>query len=106
MNRGEHVAIGFGSAFVVTYLFFPSYLFFIWGALLGSIAPDVFEPARHYMHRKDFHSKRMLLLSVMITIFCLISGLFFSWFYFGFYFFYGYSLHLLADSTTKMGLPE
>jgi len=88
MNRGEHVAIGFGSAFVITYLFFPNLLFFTWCALLGSIAPDIIEPATSYMHRKDFHSKRMLLFSGIITLFCLISGLFINWFYFGFYFFY------------------
>jgi membrane-bound metal-dependent hydrolase YbcI (DUF457 family) len=83
----------------------------LFAALLGSVAPDALEPARHGGHRGTCHSRRAMrftgpgfLLSAALGLFqpvvpalslsfllsCVLLG---------------YTLHLLADRTTPAGLP-
>jgi membrane-bound metal-dependent hydrolase YbcI (DUF457 family) len=73
---------------------------------VGAILPDIIEPANHYTHRKFFHSVKLLLILLVATVISFIITLLwfpFSWI---FYFCLGYVSHLVADATTKMGLPD
>ena len=72
---------------------------------LGSVFPDRIEPPLHWTHRSTFHSKRALAYSWKLFVIMAIIALLFSPFFYISCFFLGYTLHLLADSTTKMGLP-
>jgi membrane-bound metal-dependent hydrolase YbcI (DUF457 family) len=80
-------------------------------ALIGSVAPDVLEPARHGGHRGSFHSRGAMrfsgeafLLSAVLGVFqAAIPALSLSFLLSGFLL--GYALHLLADGTTPAGLP-
>jgi membrane-bound metal-dependent hydrolase YbcI (DUF457 family) len=119
MNRHEHVTRGI-LAFLAYNL--PLYFIadkipngFIFGLLavaVGSITPDILEPATSWKHRGHCHSKRALkyvfiigaitallgyisIISTYFPIIYVISG-----------FFLGYLFHLLADSITPMGLPD
>ncbi len=102
--------------------------------ILGSVIPDILEAPSNWMHRGLGHSKRALklmgkmfavtaficLLSYVVyyfSIFYVISNFFhlsllsyvvyiFSIFYVISNFFLGYATHLLADATTKVGLPD
>lgn len=119
MDRHEHVTIGI-LAFIVCSI--PLYLIidkipsgFIFGLLavaVGSITPDVLEPATSWKHRGKCHSKRALKYILELSIVAVILGYIFiilansPIFYIISGFFLGYSLHLLADSTTPMGLPD
>lgn len=85
--------------------------FFISSFLLviGSLLPDILEPAYDYNHREFFHSRKLLFILIVaatllmsIWVFLLKSQ----------YFLYtsslllGYILHLLLDSFSKIGLPS
>ena len=80
--------------------------------IFGNIAPDIMEPARYFTHRNFFHSQKLLkilLVSVApVAILWIISWLIFKSQIFLFIgsFLVGYIIHLLMDSTTKMGLPK
>jgi membrane-bound metal-dependent hydrolase YbcI (DUF457 family) len=122
MNRGEHVFIGIIIFFV--YNFFnntlintilkpvigisisSSWLIGIGIAIIGSILPDILEPATHWTHRSRCHSKNTLKVTECTFAITAIIGLFTPIFYYGSCFFLGYVFHLLADSTTKIGLPD
>jgi membrane-bound metal-dependent hydrolase YbcI (DUF457 family) len=75
-------------------------------AVIGSGIPDILEPAYHWNHRDKFHSKKTLRVSVAVFSITAIIGLFFPLSYYISCFFLGYMFHLLADSLTKVGLPE
>jgi Predicted membrane-bound metal-dependent hydrolase (DUF457). len=75
-------------------------------AALGSVLPDQIEPATHWTHRAKFHSKKALKFTIQIFGITAFIGLFSSIFFYIASFFLGYLLHLLVDSTTKMGLPS
>ncbi len=113
MNRQEHVAIGIIAFLVYTYLTYLvikisngaiGYAFI--AVLLGSIIPDILEPPTSWMHRGICHSKRALKTCGKILALTALVGLFFSTFYVISSFFLGYTFHLLADSTTEVGLPD
>lgn len=118
MNKQEHLAIGIIAFFLYYFIIsfikssnnFIAYAFI--AIILGSIIPDVLEPPTSWMHRASGHSKRALKLTAKIFAVTAIIGLFafffylFSIFYVISNFFLGYALHLLADSTTKVGLPD
>ena len=113
MNREAHLIIGvFTSIFLafgidtVIYHVIASLPFAFLGSAIGSAAPDVLEPAKHWTHRKFWHSKRMLRNSVYGMLILILPSFLLPILWLGFYFFFGYFLHLLADSLTKMGLPE
>ena len=80
--------------------------------LFGSVLPDFLEPATNWMHRGLGHSKRALKFVTSIfgitALFGLVSFLIstFSIFYIFSCFLLGYVAHLLADATTKSGLPD
>lgn len=121
MNHGAHVLIGilffFAYAFFhnamspvihypvpgapVPWLWIPG--FFL--AVIGSSLPDILEPAKNRAHRRTFHSKKTLrtagLLFALTAVIGLLSPVSFS----VSCFFLGYLSHLLADSTTRAGLP-
>jgi hypothetical protein len=119
MRREEHLLIGailFGLYTIPILYFTPitiGYAFwgFIVGAL-GSVMPDVIEPAYNWQHRSIFHSSGVLQLSIIIFVITGLLGfltIINGYFYYSYLlsgFFLGYAAHLLADSTTKMGIPQ
>ncbi len=113
MNRQEHVAIGIIAFLVYTYLLYLIFkastgaiMYAFLAALLGSVIPDILEAPTSWMHRSTCHSKRALKLCGKIFAVTALIGLFFSAFYVISSFFLGYVFHLLADSTTEVGLPD
>jgi membrane-bound metal-dependent hydrolase YbcI (DUF457 family) len=119
MNKQEHVLIGLIIFLAFSWLFYflvkiPSdvIIYGLIGAILGSIIPDILEPATNWMHRGLGHSKRALKLTGRIFAITALLGLlsFFISLFFIFYivasFFLGYVAHLLADATTAVGLPD
>jgi membrane-bound metal-dependent hydrolase YbcI (DUF457 family) len=119
MNREEHVVIGIVFFAVYTYFIFSliklSTNTIVFGAIavvLGSIIPDVLEPATNWMHRGLGHSKRALKftaelfgITALIGLITVIIPIFFISYVIS-SFFLGYVAHLLADSTTPVGLPD
>jgi len=119
MNKKVHICIG-----IIAFLIYTGFFYFIikiptdiklYGlgcVIIGSIIPDILEPAYNWMHRGMCHSKRALKFSVMIFVITafisLISIVFrdFLVFYVISCLFLGYLVHLLADSTTEVGLPD
>jgi len=119
MRKGTHLVIGILAFFVYTYLLnsihaIPVDFFFLGfcAVIIGSILPDTLEPATNSKHRGVFHSWRVLKCIVSIFGFSLVISLILllpdvtKLIVFGISCFaLGYSFHLLADSTTKRGLP-
>ncbi len=119
MNGREHFAIGVMAFIIYRFLVHlivkisadPLLYAFI-AVVLGSNLPDILEPATSWTHRGVFHSKKALKLIEKIFIATVFIGILvyviyiFSIFYVISNFFLGYALHLLADSTTKVGLPD
>jgi len=116
MNHGAHFIISIFAFAAYNYLhngiinslsWVPVgiWLIGIFLAALGATIPDVIEPARHWSHRRFFHSRKMLGWAVWIFALTAIIGLFLPLIYYISCFFLGYVSHLLADSTTKAGLP-
>ncbi|MFA5267546.1 MAG: hypothetical protein WC379_06205 [Methanoregula sp.] len=121
MNREEHIFIGIVIFFV--YNFFnntiinavlnptigfsigTSWLIGVIIAVIGSVIPDILEPATHWTHRSTFHSRITLGFTGKIFAATAIIGLFTPIFFYISCFFLGYEFHLLADSTTTVGLP-
>ncbi|MFA4877491.1 MAG: metal-dependent hydrolase [Methanoregula sp.] len=118
MNRKAHLVIGallFLSYVYVTGFFHGTSLeLFVFGIVavaLGSLFPDIIEPATGSHHRGICHSRRVLkfllilfLLSALAVLFAKSSPrypLVFS----ASCFFLGYASHLIADATTRAGLP-
>ena len=122
MNHREHVLIGvviffvynlFNNTLINTVLqplfgisINTMWLYGVILAVIGSGIPDILEPASHWTHRNKFHSKKTLRLSEGIFSITAIIGLFFPISFYISCFFLGYMFHLLADSLTKVGLPE
>lgn len=122
MNRGAHLGIGLICFFVYNFInnslvnvlvmpflgISPNGVWLIGtGAVaLGSVAPDILEPARHWNHRHTFHSRRTLKVILWVFAITALIGVFSALFFYVSAFFLGYLFHLLADSTTKAGLPE
>ncbi len=119
MDRQWHLAIG-GLAFIVyqavlenvsTAIQYP-WLSGIVLAAIGSVFPDVLEPAYTSNHRGIFHSRRIFrLVSVVFVVTALITaGTYLlpdlSLAYHTSCFLLGYLFHLLADATTPRGLPR
>jgi membrane-bound metal-dependent hydrolase YbcI (DUF457 family) len=118
MRKQAHLVIGAITFSAYTY---PMYLLLkipmntillgFFAVLLGSVMPDVLEPPRNCMHRGLGHSRRALkfsaeifAISALVGLFSfIIPDLFLS--YVVSSFFLGYLVHLLADATTKAGLP-
>jgi membrane-bound metal-dependent hydrolase YbcI (DUF457 family) len=120
MRKGVHLIIGVMAFFVYAYLINGIHVitagFFILGLFAvaaSSAMPDILEAPTSSRHRRIFHSKRALkctaimfgitvaieLLSSLPTLSKALT--------FGFSCFaLGYFFHLLADSTTRRGLPE
>jgi hypothetical protein len=74
--------------------------------LIGSVIPDIIEPAEHYTHRKYYHSKRFLKILYFSLPISLLLGIILNPILCVFFFVLGYISHLWLDSTTKMSLPE
>ena len=122
MNHGEHVIIGIITFFIYNFfnnsiinaIFNPLFglsigslwLIGVFLAVSGSVIPDQVEPATHWTHRGAFHSKKALRVSGQVFGVTAVLGLFSPVFYYISCFFLGYAFHLLADSTTKVGLPD
>ena len=122
MNNREHVFIGIVIFFVYNFFnntIINSFLYPLVGlsisttwlygvilAVIGSGIPDILEPAYHWNHRDKFHSKKTLKISGGIFSITAIIGLFSPLSFYISCIFLGYFFHLLADSLTKVGLPE
>lgn len=120
MRKGAHLIIGIlafcGYAYLLSLLHTTTRELFLLGlfaVVTGSLMPDILEAPTSWRHRGIFHSKRLLkcmvgtfgitaatgvLPSPLIPHPFLIYGLS--------CFALGYLCHLLADATTKRGLPE
>jgi membrane-bound metal-dependent hydrolase YbcI (DUF457 family) len=119
MNSSEHIWIGI-IAFIIYAYFLGNIVSsinnpWIWGVgavVIGSIIPDIIEPASSFRHRGLFHSVRALFVMIILfgstTLIALTIAFFseFSAFYLASCFFLGYMFHLLADAITPMGLPR
>jgi len=113
MNKNQHIVFGILS-FLPYYLVFNSIheienqviLYSILSVLIGSIIPDIIEPATNWKHRGYGHSKRILIrLAQFLLLFSFIA-IFFQYVLIVSSFLLGYLIHLLADSTTKIGLMD
>jgi len=110
MNKEQHftlaivllIAIYFG----LNWLNLLNYFSYASVLIIGSVLPDIIEPAKHYTHRNYFHSKRFLKILYYSLIPTLLIGIFFNWILYFFFLAIGYISHLWLDSTTKMGLPN
>jgi membrane-bound metal-dependent hydrolase YbcI (DUF457 family) len=113
MNRPQHLTvctlafIGYG--LFVNFLVKISinnitYAFLL--AIVGTLLPDFIERPTHWDHRGFFHSKRALKWVGEILLITALLGLIFYQVFIASGFFFGYFMHLLADSTTPRGLPE
>ena len=71
-----------------------------------TLLPDILEPANHYNHRKFFHSKKVLNYLLIGLVISFIISLMLNGFFYVFFGILGYVVHLLMDSTTKIGLPQ
>jgi len=116
MNHGAHFLISIIAFAVYNYLHngiinslsgvpVGIWLIGIFLAALGAAIPDLLEPARHWSHRRFFHSRKMLDWAVCIFAITAVIGFFLPLIYYISSFFLGYASHLLADSTTRAGLP-
>jgi inner membrane protein len=118
MNRTTHLLTG--AVLFLLYAYFTGFLYgsaggvFVpgmAGAALGSLLPDMLEPARNARHRGFFHSRKILKLAVVVFLLTFVLGLpvpgggqsplLFALSCFTL----GYAAHLLADSVTRAGLP-
>jgi membrane-bound metal-dependent hydrolase YbcI (DUF457 family) len=118
MKRNTHLLIG-GMLFLVYFsgiiTIFKNSTDSFWFGLLatavGSVFPDLLEPATNRMHRGVCHGKRALKLAAVLFGVTAFIGLFsdplqyHTLLYPASCFFLGYSSHLVADSTTRSGLP-
>ncbi len=119
MNRQAHFVIG-----VVLFLAYVHVIgsfhgtsteLFVFGIIAvatGSLFPDILEPPTSAQHRGIFHSRRALKSVAVIFVLTAIPALLypgmphFLLVFSASCFFLGYSAHLLADSTTRAGLPR
>ena len=122
MNRGAHFIIGLVVFFIYNFIntslinsiinpILGISAIGIWlvgacAVTLGSVIPDQMEPATHWTHRGTFHSKKTLDYTMKLFLITAVMSLFLWPFYYIASFFLGYTFHLLADSMTKVGLPE
>jgi len=76
--------------------------------VLGNLAPDYIEPSYHFTHRSFYHSQKLLKILAIFTAIAAVIWMIFKsrFFLFIVSFPTGYIIHLLMDSTTKMGLPK
>jgi membrane-bound metal-dependent hydrolase YbcI (DUF457 family) len=120
MRREFHLIIGIFVFFMYAYLLHGIHSitigYFVLGfcaVIVGSILPDILEPATNSKHRGIFHSWWALKcivcifgISVAITLVLALpestKGIVFAVSCCAL----GYSFHLLADSTTRRGLPD
>lgn len=72
---------------------------------LSGFLPDILEPPFYYTHRKKLHSKRALKVTGIVGLIGFVMGLATGSYFWPFFVFLGYALHLLGDSLTPMGLP-
>lgn len=109
-NKETHFTIAFILLviiyFLMNYLSLVKYFGFATILLIGSILPDMIEPAYHYTHRKYFHSKSFLKILYIILLPLLIISIFLPIILYLLFLIIGYILHLWLDATTKMGLPN
>ena len=78
----------------------------IFALMLGSVVPDLLEPAYNSFHRDFFHSKRLLKLLLISIIPLLILSKFIFETSYVLVFILAYILHLFLDSFTRRGLPK
>lgn len=120
MRKGAHLIIGIlafcGYAYLTSLIRETTSAVFLLGlfaVVTGSLTPDILEAPTSWRHRGIFHSKRALkcmvgIFGITAAIGALPSSLIPHAFliYSLSCFALGYLFHLLADSTTKRGLPE
>ena len=120
MRKGAHLIIGVlafcGYAYLLSLIRETTNELLLLGffaVITGSLMPDILEAPTSWKHRGLFHSKRALkcilgVFGVTAAIGVLPSSLIpHAFLIYGLSCFaLGYLFHLLADSTTKRGLPE
>jgi membrane-bound metal-dependent hydrolase YbcI (DUF457 family) len=119
MRKGVHLILGVLAFFVYAYLVglvrdtgTQTFVLGFFAVVAGSVLPDILEAPTSSRHRKIFHSKRAVKGTAMI--FCITADVSIlapltsttAVLYAFSCFALGYLSHLLADATTKRGLPE
>jgi membrane-bound metal-dependent hydrolase YbcI (DUF457 family) len=119
MNRRCHILIGLlafaGYSWFIDHTAGPARLPLVYGiaaVTIGSLLPDLIEPATSANHRGLFHSRGILYAMVFMVgaTALIITGIIrdfpdMTGIYPASYLFLGYTFHLLADSLTPRGLP-
>jgi len=118
MKRGTHIVIGIALFLVYAYCLsrvHPAGIvlltYGLLGVAIGSVSPDVLEPATSSRHRGTFHSRRALRVTGVLFFLTALGGLVpsglsaLSAAYPASCLLLGYASHLLADSITPAGLP-
>ena len=112
MNRTQHIVAGLVVFAIYTYLVYQIRsigveVLFLGGvaAILGSMLPDIIEPASDWTHRGFAHSKRILRRLSLIVLLTSIAVLVFPHLLILVGALLAYVVHLLCDWTTKVGLP-
>ena len=111
MKGKSHKLIGLIVACFISFLIDgfkigPSFGYAFLGGLIGSLLPDIIERPYHYTHRDFFHSVKLMRILGVIMLVCFPISFFITWFWLIFYGIVGYEMHLLADWTTRMGIPS
>ena len=113
MNRKQHIIIGTVSFVAFVYLLlqvrqFEDILLLVsYAALLvGSVMPDIVDPPTSFKHRGYGHSKRLLWNMTLLFLASTVLSLIIQYVLVAPSFSLGYIFHLLADSTTKVGLMD
>lgn len=110
MNTKEHFTLAIILLiviyFILNWLNLLNYFSYASVLIIGSVLPDIIEPAKDYTHRNYFHSKRFLKILYYSLIPTFLMGIFFNKVLYIFFLILGYISHLWLDSTTKMGLPN
>lgn len=113
LNRNGHIAIGLIVFAIYVWILLQvrpidTDILAISGttSVLGSVLPDFIEPSTDFRHRGFAHSKEILKKSASILPLISLAVVVLPLFLTIFSALLGYTLHLVADSTSTVGIPD
>ena len=104
MNLKSHVMTAVLLAIATAY-YLQYERIFLFGIVIGSMLPDIIEPATSRFHRKFWHSRRIMNALLLLIIVSFLASLESESFFWLFFMLIGYELHLLGD-LFFYGLPK